>query len=302
MIISKLLRILIVLTLFIFISSCDLFLPAPVGRDNPDDPDVQIRYFTSVMSGSDSILAVWEWREASPEIADSRVIDEIWIVHSENDPPKSRFPGDSDDVQKFDSTSFWKAEWINLNSNEEHYFALYAKEKGGTWLAPKHTSIYLNSNGSMKSGSAWYDEPFLYAQENTPFNQTNYFLDSTHWAIIRYNLDGPNDGVILNGNITISIGGAAAPAGDVWIVPLRWRVPEGTPWDDVDNNDTMDMDNAIKFYMDNAGTDFNIEIEKLLNLARLYGSNAIALVPAETGGAGFNLNFVDISYNYWESY
>ncbi len=67
----------------------------------------------------------------------------------------------------------------------------------------------------------------------------------------------------------------------------------------MDNTFTLYMNNAVSFYMDNVLMNFDVEITGVLNLAHLYGSNTIALIPDSATGAVFDLSSININYDYW---
>ncbi|MCK5674823.1 MAG: hypothetical protein KAH95_15695, partial [Spirochaetales bacterium] len=126
--------------------SCDYLLPAPLGRDNPYDDEAQIGRFAVAASGPDSVVTVWDWRDPPSGIDKSRIIDKIRIVYGEGDPPLSKYPINPDNVIEYTSNADFSYEWKNLNEDRDHYFALYAHEKGGMWLAPKRADIWFDSN------------------------------------------------------------------------------------------------------------------------------------------------------------
>ncbi len=308
MIISKLLRIFSVLALFIFMVSCDLFLPAPVGRDNPDDPDVQIRGFGAVISGNDSIVTAWDWREASSAIPGSQVIDEIWIVHSENNPPTSRSPRDSDEVQKFDSRTFWKADWLNLSSNEEHYFALYAKESGGTWLAPIYTKVHLDSSPQQNSFTLYPQSPpngpeqfsvwEVYNPAFTPSDVTNY---STL-------LPNPGNLLILNFNIYEQIyfdqfllhleNGVPGSDVNLTIYAMKKNLTNVIDWADLVSEATIDYDSAVVRQITiAAGTSQSIDISEVANKMFMY--DVRSLVISVDNSITFHIMSWSIDVHFW---
>lgn len=135
---------------FLF-SACDYLLPLPLGRDNPDDDNYQIRKFNASISGTTAVNTIWNWQPPSVDIPDDQIIDKIRIVHKENDPPSSVNPIDKQEYVDIDTSSVWEFQWDNLKQGREHYFALYAHEKGGAWLAPKYGKLQLDYNETTQN-------------------------------------------------------------------------------------------------------------------------------------------------------
>lgn len=291
MIIRNLLRIITVTTLFSFMVSCDLFLPAPVGRNNPEDPDVQIMAFGSAVSGLHSIMTIWDWREASSGISDSRIIDEIWIVHNDENPPTSRFPLNSDEVKKYGSRSSWKAEWTDLSSQKDHFFALYAKEKGGTWLAPRFTSFHLESSPQEQTLTLSSDDDNVtgnanpeefevldvmvlsFASTDVSDANTNYSWDVGNFFILNFNKEYSKyiDSFKLELHNVLP-----SSIVNIEIYPLKKKFEDVVDWADLIDGGTLDSESLIIRDVQIL-PDQQIDLTPVVNKMNLYHSGSLAM-------------------------
>jgi len=132
-----------------FISSCNLFLSLPHGRENVDDSKAQITAFTALPSGDDSIVTMWNWKN-SLNVGDEEEIKEIHIQHSIFGYPENYNPilGET-----FTDSTTWQHEWKDLIPGITHYFSLFSKSSDGDggdiWFAPIKAKISLT--GKVKS-------------------------------------------------------------------------------------------------------------------------------------------------------
>ncbi len=291
----------LILSAVLFIS-CDLLFPAPLGRDNPLDDEVQIGGFDASVSGPDSIITIWDWRNPAPGIDDSRIIDKIRIVYSENNPPSSKYPLNPDNVQEFTSNSEYQFEWTNLQQDREHYFALYAHEKGGVWLAPKYVKRHLNYSGHPDAGGSVHTKLYV----NTAL--------TTGISITAINITGPQPG----GNIGFLIfdelfnndfgavlaalmqGYGFTAAGNIDIVPVRKKIEDGMTWASISDSYLYDYEHSKTVDVIN-GTVL-IDIKDQINMARVHGSNTIAFIPS--AGSAINIDispFTFSSFSVWRN-
>ncbi len=298
--IMKLIKLFSILISLVFIISCDLFFPAPVGRDNPEDDEVQIRNFSSLITGSDTITTVWDWRSPNPATSDSRIIEEIWIVHSENDMPLSRFPLNPDEVKKIKVTANWYVEWTNLKNDSEHYFALYARERGGTWLAPKYTDQFMDNNPGYVESSTGV--PVLIRGNITTGGvllNGDTTVNETIWGVARIDYS-PISNIEYNINVELNISGGTV--GDFLIVPGYYIFESGDSWDLISDPDNLDYDNKIEVNI--SGYPVNINITNIFNITAIYGSNTFVLIPTTAGSSGVaatfdTVNMMPNNYSYW---
>lgn len=281
----------LILSIVLFIS-CDLLFPAPLGRDNPLDDEVQIGGFDAVVSGSDSIITIWDWRNPAPGIDDSRIIDKIRIVYSENNPPSSKYPLNPDNVQEFTSNSEFQFQWTNLKQDREHYFALYAHEKGGVWLAPKTVKQNISYDGHLVA-SPWWSEK-LFADTSAPANIVGTAPPDISGPIIGFirfdDLFDSRYGAVLDARVQNF--GVTTP-GDIDIVPMRRKIDSGMTWDEISDSILYDYEHSITVSMLGG---IIIDIKDQINIARVHGSNTIAFIPVGTG-VSIDINPID----YWDA-
>lgn len=270
----------LLLVFAVFFVSCDFILPAPLGRNNPYDDEAQIGRFNAAVAGSDSIITAWDWRGPIPGIDDKRIIDKIRIVHSNNNPPDSKYPLNPDNVIELDSNSTWQHEWNGLKVDREHHFALYAHEAGGIWLAPKRISQHLDNNGHEERWNIMTTGVIdLYVNTSVDTNLVtatimNVIAPLSTIGFFRFDDLYYNDfGAVLEAQIqdwTITSGG------DFLIVPMRRRVEDGMTWGEIADAGFYDFGNA-KAATVNFATDV-VDIKDQINIARLHGSNTIAFL------------------------
>jgi len=291
--------ILILIFAGIFIS-CDILLPAPLGRNNPFDNEAQIGRFAAVISGQDSIITAWDWRNPPSGIDDSRKIDKIRIVHSENDPPTSKYPLNPNNVKEYTSNSEWKAEWDNLRNDREHYFALYAHEKGGVWLAPKRVSRNFDNTGHEERLDISFKRLGIDTSIDT--NQVQIGVGQVtdiaplglppyKIGFIRFDELFNNEyGIVSDARIYTNAG---ATAGDLLIVPVRRHIEDGMQWGMINDLVFYDYKNALLVNI--TGAIQYIDIKDQINIARLHGSNTIVFIP--NSGSLVNMDLLNFGFN-----
>jgi len=277
--------------------SCDYLIPAPLGRDNPYDDEAQIGRFAAAASGPDSVVTVWDWRDPPSGIDKSRIIDKIRIVYGENSQPLSKYPINPDNVIEFTSNSDFFYEWKNLNEDEDHNFALYAHEKGGMWLAPKRSDIYID-NGSEQRLNIGYTG--LYVNTSLPANPVFWptavelvheLPELTIFFLVFDTLYDHHYGIVNDARITNFVFGNV---GTVDIVPMRIRVDDTMDWDDISNPIYYDYEKANKNVYISAGND-EIQIKDQINISRLYGSNTVAVIPNTGSPIDMTVDTVDFN-------
>jgi hypothetical protein len=136
---SGILAVILLISILIILSSCNLFLSLPRGRENLNDPAAQITAFTAVPSGDKSVVTMWNWRDSNWISSDER-IDEIKIMHSIAGYPDINVPFVG---QKYNNNSEWQYEWDSLIGGITHYFSLFAKDNDGNWYAPMRAKAKL---------------------------------------------------------------------------------------------------------------------------------------------------------------
>jgi hypothetical protein len=128
--------------------------------------------------------------------------------------------------------------FTDLKRDRDHYFALYAHEAGGSWMAPVYASTFLDANQSP-----WSSTFFVTDAGNTaagdmgssgsfdtidvtslPQNQT---LSENLFNIFYYDLGGEDKISFAELNFNVS----AAPAAEVTLIihPMRVRWNSGDP-------------------------------------------------------------------------
>lgn len=291
--------------------SCDILLPSPLIRNNPNDNEAQLGEFAVVASGDSSVLALWDWQPASPLIPDDRIIDKIRIVHRVGDPPVSMYTLNKDDYTEITDSSSWQFEWKDLKQSRDHYFALYAHEKGGTWLAPIHEKIWLDYNNGWIE---YMDLPFTKLYVNTSSSTNTVFIptsaefvhrtpDITIFFLVFDSSSGDEYGAILDARLTdFSINNT----GTVDIVPMKREVHDGMLWENISDPSFYDYTKSINVYI-GSGTD-EIQIRDQMNAARLNGSYAVAFIPDEgspidvgVDSSKFNNGSEDL-FGIWRNY
>ncbi len=278
----------ILLTGIVF--SCDYFFPAPLGRDNPQDEDVQIKNFSSLVSGKESINTIWEWSEPSSAVEDSQIIDKIRIVHKENDRPTSMYPLDKDSVTEITAKTTWNYTWENLKQDREHCFALYAHEKGGTWLAPIHVSVHLDSYPQehtltlLSSDLIAPDdsEEFDVLKVESPsFTKTNvsndnaYTWNSGDFLVLIFK----GDQQFFFDQFTLYLQNSV-PGSDVMLSIYALKKEFESVVDSADMSSDATLDTGSVIYREvpiSGGTNQQIEISEVINKMVLYRSRSIAI-------------------------
>ncbi len=284
------LLLIIVVCLFI---SCDVLFPAPLGRDNFRDNEVQIGRFVAAVSGYESITTAWDWRDPPPGIDDSRIIDKIRIVHSKNNRPDSKYPLNPDNVIKLDSNSTWQYGWNNLSADRDHYFALYAHEKGGIWLAPKYSDQYLGSNVYEERWDTLITKLYIdtSSASNTVGETAINIRDLPTKVIGFLRFDElfymefvyQEFGAVLDAQIQ---GFGITFGGNIDIVPVRFFIESGMFWGEISNSILYDYEHSITVTI-NGPLDI-IDIKDQINVARVYGSSTIALIPSTASAIDIN--------------
>lgn len=229
------------LLIFLSISSCNLFLSLPRGRENLNDPAAQITAFTAVPSGDKSIVTMWNWRDAPGWISSEERIDEIKIMHSITGYPDINFPFIG---QKYDDNSTWQYEWDILIGGITHYFALYAKDNNGTWYAPLRAKAKLP--GTAETGVKYNRVNSVNADSATaewmPDNPLE--IRESKWAVVYFDIPV---GVYINKAIISLM--QAGTALNVTFAPLNAPLPENNMeiYNSLNNGDVVNYSQSITF-------------------------------------------------------
>ncbi len=168
------LSILVLLSSILFFS-CDSFILGPSLNLNRDGLNESFGRFECELIDSDEIRVVWDWYDLERALRDiAPVYDEIVIKHSRGSYPTSRLGGESFPIKSWDASakSFTSVIFSNLKRDREHYFALYAHEKGGGWMAPVYTSQQLE-NFRLESESFWHTN-FVKGDMSSSGTSTNF--------------------------------------------------------------------------------------------------------------------------------
>ena len=267
----------------IFIS-CDILLPAPLGRNNPFDNEAQIGRFNSAVSGSDSMVTNWDWHDALSTIADKRVIDKIRIVHREGTRPTGIGLLFDNNVQEFTSTSNWSYNWTGLKNDKDHHFALYAHEKSGLWLSPKYTDGYIDPSVSDNNIPLFPVSPPLNSNEFivykvfnpafTPSDETNLggvIINAGDFLVIEFNINQQ----IYFDQFLLHLQNTVGATGNVTIYALKKDIQHIVDWVDMISNSTIDYKTAVTRQI--TSTFQNIDIPEAANSIALYYSRSIAI-------------------------
>lgn len=156
--ISRLTVLAFILPIFLF--SCDGFLLGPTMNLNRDDPNEAFGRLECQTIDTDEIRVMWDWYDIERALRGiAPVYDEIVIKHSTGSYPASRLGGESYTLKSWDASSNPSTSTVftDLKRDQEHYFALYAHETGGGWMAPVYTSEYLDKNQSPWSTTLYVD-------------------------------------------------------------------------------------------------------------------------------------------------
>ncbi|MDA3938048.1 MAG: hypothetical protein PF693_01900 [Spirochaetia bacterium] len=274
-----------------FFVSCDFLLPAPLGRNNPFDDEAQIGRFNVAVSGTDSMVTNWDWHTALSSISDERVIDKIRIVHREGSRPTGIGLLFDENVQEYTSTSEWSFNWTDLKNDEDHYFALYAHEKGGLWLAPRYADKYLDSFVNDNNYIFYSDnldanndpEEFkIYKVSETPFTITDVSNMSApgfaigDYAILEFKIDQPVffDSFLLHLNNPV-----LGSDENLTIYSIEKDINQIFDWTALSSDNTLDYENSIdRLVTIIDGANQSIDISEIANrVSSLYYSRSIAI-------------------------
>ena len=307
---KRILFILLPLLLLIFTGvfiSCDFLLPAPLGRNNPFDDEAQIGKFTLAPSGSDSIVTFWDWHDPLPIIDTDRVIDKIRIVHSKNNRPSGIGLLIDKNVQEYTNNIDWQFNWTGLSNDRDHYFALYAHEKGGLWLAPRHIYYYIDSSISDNNIQLFPVSP--------PSDDTNFIvyevlnpsftpLDVT--ASIGYNWNAGNF-LVLEFNFYESIYfdqfmlnlKNTAPGLDVevniWV--MKKKLDNVSDWTHFNSDDVLDFDSlTTRMVTIVDGADQTLDFSEIVNRFSVYYTKSIAITVNNSLTVDITNWYIDTHY------
>jgi hypothetical protein len=149
--------VLALLTSLLFVS-CDGFFLGPAMNLNHDDPNRAFGRLECEPIDSDEIRVIWDWYDIERALRGiSPVYDEIIIKHNTGSYPTSRLGGESYLLTSWDASTNPMSSTIftDLKRDRDHYFALYAHEAGGSWMAPIYTSRYLEGY-TPSNQDHWY--------------------------------------------------------------------------------------------------------------------------------------------------
>ena len=273
------------------VTSCDYLLPLPLGRDNVNDDARQIVSFTVLVSGETAIITTWTWLLPSSGLEDSRKIDRIRIIHSENDPPSTWNPVNQKDVVEISAADEWQHEWTELKQDRNHFFALYAHEKGGVWLAPviksrnldynlTPTSVILNSDDNTapddpEEFKAWYLNKAAGTVSDFSTNHNWSWNITDNIIIVRFK---DYESVFFD-KFMFALRNAS-PGSDVTltIYPLYKNAEDVVDWTDLTSASTMDYGDKQTFILKSGSAANQVfDISSIMNRLIPLGTRSIAL-------------------------
>lgn len=206
-------------------ASCDSLFLEPFGRTNPNDPKASILSFEAERYGDGNIAVGWDWLDqdwAALENGGREVlVDKIAVAHSVGGRPTGR--GGAQEIAVDESR--WYLEYIDIEPETEHYFALYAHEKDGGWLAPIYTSRY--AKRTTKTGVSTYDiYEAVYVDANamtstvltTPATKT---VGNGKWIICYFN-DMNNTKIFTEATLNLEVMNVSSGA-TLELYPLRYE-------------------------------------------------------------------------------
>ena len=208
-------------TLLLWISSCDLFVLGPFLNINRDDEDAGFARLRADQVDEGAVRVGWDWYDLERKLRGAKpVYDQIIIKHNTGSYPASRLGGESFKISDWDPVKnpLWSTVFKDLRDDREHYFALYAHERNGRWMAPMYASVHVEG----------YDRYTIYPGASTLVSGN--FSGGTHTAgainanqADIYYYDFGDDETVQSATITLEI--TATPAGDdsIIIYPMRWR-------------------------------------------------------------------------------
>ncbi|MDY7028273.1 MAG: hypothetical protein SVR04_08260 [Spirochaetota bacterium] len=235
--------ILISASALLLFAGCDLFVLGPSLNLNYDDDDAAFGRLGAALVDDGDVRVGWDWYDLE-RILPGRNLDPIYdkiiIQHSTGSYPVSRLGGRKFEISEWDPVTnpLWSTVFKDLKYDREHYFALYAHERNGRWMAPLYASVYFDG----------YDSYPIFP--GAPTNISANFSGGTHAPgainadqadICYYDLGG--DELVASAVMTLDI--TAAPASDdhIIIYPMRQR------WD-VANFTDIDLGGVDQFAVD----------------------------------------------------
>lgn len=304
--------VLVIVFLLIAVTSCDYLLPLPLGRDNINDDEKQIISFNVLVSGENTIITTWRWLLPSSGLDDSRKIDRIRIVHRENDPPSTWNPLNQKDMVEINAADKWQHEWTGLNQDRDHFFALYAHEKGGNWLAPVIRSRYLGYNTASQvtvlrsDDNTAPDDPEefkVWYIQYSPYTVTDFStMGLYNWPaadifLIRFKNFIP----VYFKDFLFSVQNAS-PGSDVTLTvyPLYKNAEDVVDWTDLISTKTMDYEHKqVLLLSTGSGSNQVFDIAVLMN--RLISLDARTIALSIDNPLSVNPSLWTMNTMYWEN-
>ena len=241
--------VLLLIPLFLILTSCNLILSLPRGRENINDPAAQITAFTAVPSGDKSVVTMWNWKDSNYISSEER-IDEIKIMHSITGYPDINIPFAG---QKYDNNSEWQYEWHSLIGGITHYFSLFAKDNDGNWYAPIRAKAKLPGT---------YSDSQLFTIQTYEVDDTGIIaagvLGSTvdDWTVFVLELGIPEGVFVESAYIDI---GKITTGGAVRVYPVirEWNKfgPDSHSWEQLQHEYQYDyaVDDSVSLVIDTVG-------------------------------------------------
>ena len=144
--------------MLMLLGGCDLFVLGPSLNLNYDDVEQGFIRFGVARVGKDEVQVGWDWLDTERKHRGiDPIYDKIIIQHSRGSYPVSRLGGQLIELKDWNPVSnpLWSTVFPDLKWDREHYFALYAHERDGRWMAPIYTSTYLGNYEENSLGFFW---------------------------------------------------------------------------------------------------------------------------------------------------
>ena len=213
--------------ILVFFSSCDLFMLGPFLNINRDDEDAGFARLRVDQVDEGAVRVGWDWYDLERILRGAKpVYDEIIIKHNTGSYPLSRLGGEAFEISDWDPVDnpLWSTVFKDLRDEREHYFALYAHERNGRWMAPMYASVHVKGYDRY---TIWPGASLTVSGNFTgAISHTVGEINAEQADICYY--DFGDDETVNKATITLDITAAPAAADVIIIYPMRCR------WEDID--------------------------------------------------------------------
>ncbi len=290
----------VLIIFFLGLSSCDLFLGLPKGRENPDDEMAQLTYPRVAAISADSVRFSITWKDAMRWMDSDKEISEALVVWSTRgfllsptDPARLL---SSYEEERMSSSGTFSKTVGGLSDGDTLYVSFFGKMERGGWLQPLMRKASISGSVVEITAAVTFVTAHLLDKSIPDVTQDVVIgtmnISSTDVLVIEVQTDIPEEALIVSADIDL---GNDFDLKTVRAAPLT-RYWDGGDYYHLMENNLISLNSAS---VETGGTtDPIIAADRAFQAAHSCRSNMIAFDMPLGETTGINLGAISFTVNY----